>query len=117
MKGKKIIEQAIRDVPYDDWSYFDEADLHIEDPSIHLKYIARMTDPVAMFRPQVLRSWYGSGIYGDKTYPVFVVLGTDEGLYEHACVEVGTLEELRIRMDSDIFKVIEPIVPEELKVL
>ncbi len=114
MKGKKVIQQAIRKASYDDWPYFDEVDLHIKDPPIHLKYVARMTDPVAMFRPQILRSWYGSGTYGDETYPIFVVLGTDEGLYEYACIEVGTLEELRILMDSDMFRAIEPIIPVEL---
>ncbi len=114
MKGKKIIQQTIREVSYDDWPYFDEADLHIEDPPIHLKYVARMTDPVAMFRPQILRSWYGSGTYGGETYPVFVVLGTDDGLSECVCIEVGTLEELRTLMDSDMFRAIEPIIPVEL---
>ena len=49
---------------------------------INLKTYESMTDPVALFRPQVLTSWYGLVEYLPirEIYYVFFIEGSDEGI-------------------------------------
>lgn len=49
---------------------------------INLKTYKSMTDPMALFRPQLLTSWYGLVDYlpTREIYYVFFIEGTDEGI-------------------------------------
>lgn len=114
------VEEILK--PYDEyipekdryrWEYYSEEDL--VDGEIDLKFIGKMSDPVALWRPQDLRSFYGS-VKGTK---VIIVLGTDEGLSIPAGLLTGVdAKDIKRQIKSDewaeMWELIEGILPMEL---
>lgn len=91
------------------WNYHNGQPFVTED--INLQFIGSMTDPVALWRAQMLRSWYGT-VRGTK---VLIVLGTDEGLNIPSCVLTGrTVKDLYQQIQTDEMKMVYAILPKDL---
>jgi hypothetical protein len=115
---ERMVKKAIRDLDNADdrvWDYFSGEPLLYQDTRLNIKLVlvGRMDDPVAVFRPQTLFSYYGEARVGSSISKVLLVVGTDEGLTDvEICV--GSIEKLQRKVNTKMYKMISKILPKDL---
>ncbi|TSA55964.1 hypothetical protein D4R42_04410 [bacterium] len=81
-----------------------------------MQLVGKMSDPVATWRPQNLICWYGH-VRGHK---VLLVVGSDEGIYLPAGIEVGHKAQdvvdkmMRDGVSATLWQLVREILPEEI---
>ena len=88
---------------------------------VKMRRHGRMTDPIALFRPQVLYSWHGTVNHKPtgQSYRVFFIAGTDDGMCTAEVVVETTNENIRKKLwtgwRNEMYGCVRNIIPEELQ--